>query len=131
MASSSAAKFVARCLVGAAAQETCDSNFRLIMVKALFGLMQEGLVFQRLRSTIRSSLCPGQAGYIRDVADTHLLLHEVTAEFFNSGRPLWSAAGDFAKAFPRTWRETLLEESHTDAGISRGMYALLWMQAYT
>ena len=100
-------------------------NFRMIMVKCLFGLMQEGLFFQRLRSVIRANIRPGQSGYIRDVGDAHLLLHCTTAAFLHSRRTLWSVPGDFAKAFPRTWRARIIQQVATGPAIADGMLSLL------
>ena len=54
---------------------TASESFRLIMIKSQMGLLQEGLLFNRLSSQVRSSITPGQSGYIRDVGHAHLLLH--------------------------------------------------------
>ena len=53
------------------------------------GLFQEGILFGRLKEPIRSYLTPGQSGYVRDVSDAHLLLHELQASVIGSGRCLW------------------------------------------
>ena len=102
-----------------------SESFRLIMIKCAFGLLQEGLVFQRLKSPIRSCISGGQSGYIRDVGDAHLLLHEVTSIFHATLRNLWCVMGDFKKAFPRTWRTHLLSQLMDTARIRDGMLSLV------
>ena len=67
----------------------------------------------------------GHSGYMRDVADTHLLLHEVVAERRELGCSLWVCFGDLEKAFPKTWRAVMLKNLEQDAGMCDGMYGLL------
>ena len=100
-------------------------SFRLIMVKSQLGLLQEGVLFIRLRDIVRIKITPGQSGYLRDVADAHLLLHELSAAAIQDGRPLCAIFGDLQKAFPRTWRQGLLCSLHARAGIRDGCFALL------
>eukprot|EP00959_Pyramimonas_sp_CCMP1952_P156556 3274147-Pyramimonas_sp.AAC.1 len=75
------------------------------MIKAQLGLLQEGVLCNRLRPIVRAAITPGQSGYIRDTGDAHLLLHELVAEAEHHGRPLIALFGDLQKAFPRTWRQ--------------------------
>ena len=105
----------------------CSNNksFRLIMVKCQLGLLQEGIVFARTSVQVRSSITPGQSGYMRDVADAHLLLHELVAERCALLLCLWAYFGDLEKAFPRTWRCSLLQQLHDKAGLRDGMFGLL------
>ena len=100
-------------------------SFRLIMVKAQMGLLQEGIIFRRLRYRVRASITPGQSGYVRDVGDAHLLLHECTAEAIGLNKPLWAVFGDLEQAFPRMWRQCMLRELKLSVGIRDGMLALL------
>ena len=102
-----------------------SSSFRLIMVKAQLGLIQESVVHRRLFGHLQDSVLPGQSGYVRDVGDAHLALHELAAAAAAQGRPLWVIFSDLQKAFPRTWREGLLHRLREQAGVSDGMLALL------
>ena len=87
-----------------------QTSFRLIMVKAQMGLIQEGLLSERLLERIQCSLERGQSGYVRGVQDPHLLLHEILSESRRFRRDVWLLPGDFVKAFPLTWREDLLNQ---------------------
>ena len=89
-------------------------------------LLQEAVIANRLRSTFVSRLIAGQSGYIRGVEDPQLLLHELVSLMRRCGRFLWILMGDFAKAFPRVWREDLLVELYQAVPELRGsMYTLL------
>ena len=50
-----------------------SSSYRLIMIKSQLGLLQEGILFQRISGSIRASSTPGQSGCIRDAGDAHLI----------------------------------------------------------
>ena len=100
-------------------------SYRLIMVRAQLGLLQEGLLFQRLQGPLRDRITQGQSGYIRDVGDAHLLLHELTAAAIQARKTIIAVFGDLQKAFPRTWREGLLLNLHEFGGVRDGAFALL------
>ena len=73
------------------------------------GLLQEGLLSHSCGDTIRGALTRGQSGYIRDVADAHLLLDTILAYRRQRSLPLFMLLGDFVKAFPRViWEDLLL-----------------------
>jgi len=97
-------------------------NFRLIYNKVQMGLLQESLLFSRLKTDVWGALRPGQNGYIRDTADPLLVAHEVIAALLAEGRRGWLLLGDFRKAFPRTWREHLLVLLHQVAGVRDGAF---------
>jgi hypothetical protein len=67
---------------------------------------------------------PGQSGYIRDVGDAHLLLHEITASRRFIGLPTIQIMADVAKAFPRTWRQDFLLSLMKAGGIRDGAWSL-------
>ena len=100
-------------------------SFRLIFVKVQLGLLQEGLVEARLKPTIRTFLHPCQSGYFRGIQDPHLVLHEIYHLAEAAHRAVWLVMGDFKQAFPRVWRELLLQMIHKDIGIGHGMLELL------
>lgn len=100
-------------------------NFRFIFIRPQPSLLQETVVFNRLRSTVWGSLRPGQSGYIRDCADAHLVAHEIIAAAIHEGRCIWAILGDFKKAFPKTWRQALLAFLAHDVGVRDGMLSLL------
>ena len=100
-------------------------SFRLIMVKSQFGLLQESILCQRGKAKVQLSVLPGQSGYVRDVGDAHLLLHELASQAVFQGRALWAVSGDLQKAFPRVWREGLLHRVFTHVGLRDGYFALL------
>eukprot|EP00959_Pyramimonas_sp_CCMP1952_P154404 3230247-Pyramimonas_sp.AAC.1 len=83
-----------RCLCAVPLRKAClpdlCESFRLLMVKTQFGFLQESLPCQRARSLVFLSLLPGQSGYVRDVGDAHLFLHEVGAQAQEQGRALWA-----------------------------------------
>ena len=91
------------------------------MIKSQLGLLQEGLIFGRLVGQIRNSITPGQSGYVRDVGDAHLLLQLIMAESIGLAKPCWVVFGDLQKAFPRTWRQAMLEQLWDKAGVRDGM----------
>lgn len=97
-------------------------SFRLIMVKSQMGLLQEGLLTQRLTLPLRSALTPGQSGYARGVEDPHLLLHELVTESLAAHRCLWHLPADSVKAFPNTLREDLLVRLARNAKASAGAF---------
>ncbi len=101
------------------------TSYRLIMVKSQLGLLQEDLVHARLSSQVKGSITAGQSGYIRDVGDAHLLLHECMAEAIAVHKPIWAVFGDLQKAFPRTWREAMLLELATTARVQDGILSVL------
>ena len=100
-------------------------SFRLIVIKSQFGLLQEDLAFHRLRDCIRERVSQGQSGCIRDVGDAHLLLHEIMAVAVHDRRVVCAIHGDLQKAFPRTWRQSLLHSLSTTGGVQDGALALL------
>lgn len=104
---------------------SCITSFRLLTVRAQMGLLQEGVLASRLRPNINGHLCPGQSGYIRDVEDPMLALHELVAVLTHSGRMLWACLGDFKQAFPRTDRSDLLVLMYNGPLIRQGAFALL------
>ena len=79
----------------------------------------------RLKPIIRSFLHPCQSGYFRGIEDPHLVLHEVYHIAEAVMRAVWLVMGDFMQAFPRLWRELLLQMIHKDIGIGHGMLELL------
>ena len=60
---------------------------------------------------------------MRDKGDAHLLLHETTAGFLDTGRHLWCVMGDFEKAFPKTWRAHLIKQLADLVLVRDGMLA--------
>jgi hypothetical protein len=101
------------------------SSYRLLTVRAQMGLLQEAVLATRIRPTIQQSLCPGQSGYIRDVEDPMLMLHELVSMMILMKRMLWLCMGDFEKAFPRTDRSDLLVLLFNGPRIRDGAFALL------
>ncbi|CAK0815216.1 unnamed protein product [Prorocentrum cordatum] len=102
-----------------------SSSFRLLCIVCQHGLLQEGLLFERLRVPLWRSLLDGQSGHVRDCGDAHLVLHEVVASRSATGLPTWLVHGDFVHAFPRTWRSLLLCLLHDAGGVQAGSLALL------
>ena len=86
--------------------------------------LQEGVVHLRLHSTLRSRVLLGQSGYIRDVADVHLLLHKIVSIRIQLGLCTHQVPGDVAKAFPRACRIDFLLAQCDYAGVGYGMWAL-------
>ena len=101
-----------------------EDSWRLIEVREQLALLQEGVVSQRLRGPLRVSVPPGQSGYVRDVADAHLLLHEVVTIRLRQGLPTFQVPGDVAKAFPRTCWVGFLMAQQDHAGVRGGIWAL-------
>ena len=101
------------------------ASFRLIMVKAQMGLIQEGLLSTRLTPSVRGAISDYQGGYERGVEDAHLLFHELSADAMASLRCLWVLLGDFKGAFPRTRRADLQSILLTEVGLHGGAFALL------
>ena len=101
------------------------ASYRLLCVMGQMGLLQEGLLFRRLKSPIRASLGMGQSGYARDAGDTHLVMHELVASYRYAARPLWIVHGDFVHAFPRSWRALLMDLLHAQGGVRGGALSLL------
>ena len=81
------------------------TNYKLIMVRSQIGLLQEALVFEKLRDKIKAMVTPRQSGYSRDGQDAHFLLHELMAEACGSCKTLWVVFGEMKEAFPRIWRQ--------------------------
>ena len=102
-----------------------QASWRFIFVKCQQGLMQEGLLTQRLLSDVRADLVKGQSGYWRGVDAPHLLLHEICACSLNLSLCLWLVFGDFVKAFPKTWRDALLCLLHDGPFVKAGCLAEL------
>ena len=102
-----------------------STSFRLIMIEAQLGLLQEGILFNSVVGKIRSTVTPGQSGHSRDVGDAHLLLDTLVAEAKGLRKPLWAFFGDLEKAFPRTWRQAVLQQLCDGAHIKDGNLALL------
>ena len=89
------------------------------------GLLQEGLVAVTLKPVIADFIHKCQSGYIRGIQDPHLVLHELCSLAGAIHRAVWLTMGDFRKAFPRVWRELLLQLLHKEVGIGGGMFELL------
>ena len=100
-------------------------NYRLIMIKQQMGLLQETLLSQRLEPKVRSALTSGQSGYVRDVEDPIVLLHEICALRLAINLPTWTLMGDFKKAFPKVWREDLLVKMGIHGLVKDCAFALL------
>ena len=75
-------------------------SWRQLEVGTQFGLLQECIVFGRTRAVVRAYLSPYQSGYVRDVADAHLVLHEFLAEVVHSGRCAWGFFGRPLEGLP-------------------------------
>ena len=104
-------------------QASIDS-YRLIMVRSQLGLLQEGIVTNRIAQHVRASLTEGQSGFVRGCEDPQLLLHEIMADALSLGLCLWMLMGDFQKAFPKTWRHDLLSIIGA-RDVDGGMFACL------
>jgi hypothetical protein len=91
-----------------------QDNFRLLLIKAQQGLLQEHILFSRGRDGLWDSLQPEQSGYRYSTDNPHLVAHELLADRQAQGLPTTLLPADMKKAFPRTWREALLDEASTD-----------------
>ena len=89
------------------------------------GLLQEGILSCRVTASLRADLRGCQSGYIRDVQDPHLLLHEVVSMRRQRNMPTWLVMADYVKAFPRTWRDDLLVILAEGPQLQDGAFALL------
>ena len=92
-----------------AGAESNIDNWRFLFVRSQMGLLQEGVLAQRLRPEVWKTLHPCQSGYQPGVGDARLVLNELVASYLSAGRCLFIIMGDFKKAFRRTWRKDLLE----------------------
>ena len=101
------------------------SAFRLIFVKSQMGLLQEGLIALRLKPIISAFLRPCQSGYLKGIDDPHLVMFELSSVALKQMRTLWVILGDFRQAFPRVWRDLLLDLAYSGPGIQDGMFELL------
>ena len=63
-------------------------SWRLLGVMQQHGLLQEAILFFRLKGQVRSRLKLGQLGYMRDVGDAHMAANELPTAYKNAGRPL-------------------------------------------
>ena len=86
-----------------------QANFRKLANKNQMGLLQEGLLFRRSRRAVWGSLQPEQSGYMSSTDDPIIIAHETIADRTGRGLPTAQLLGDLVQAFPRTWREALLE----------------------
>ena len=100
-------------------------NFRRLWIRVQMGLLQEAVLAARIKPSICRALVAGQSGYVRDVADPHLILHELMATALQLGRPIFLVLGDFQQAFPNTWREVLLMLLQQNVHVDGGAYLLL------
>ena len=100
-------------------------SWRLIEVETQMGLLQELLIFNRAVHCVRAYLSSFQSGYIRDVGDAHLVLHEVLSAVISDDRCAWGFMGDLWKAFPHTWRQSLVKLLHDGPQIRGGCLALI------
>ena len=102
-----------------------QGSYRLIMVKAQLGLLQESVLTGRIAAPLQSSLTPGQSGYIRGCEDPQLVLHEIVATCISENRSIWVVFGDFRKAYPNTWRNLLLTKVAANVQLPPGEMTLL------
>ena len=100
-------------------------NWRQLEICSQFGLLQESIVVERVKPTVRPYVLQCQSGYVRDVADAHLLGHEFIAAALGQGRPLWCVPADVWKAFPRMWREDFMDLLMTGPRVRDGAAALI------
>ena len=100
-------------------------SWRLLEVPVQMGLLQETVLANRVRPRMLQHLYPGQSGFLRDVSDPQLVLHEVLAVVRESLRSAWLAPSDLWKAFPHTWRDGLLLLIHEGPRLRDGVFALL------
>ena len=100
-------------------------NWRFLEVRSQMGLLQEAVLINRIKPCLLQNLEPGQSGYVRDVSDAQLLLHDLTAARRASGLPILTVMGDLARAFPRTWRDDFLTQVCCQAGVNGGGRGLL------
>ena len=104
--------------------------FRRIWVRSQMGLLQEGLFSLSCKAQIVGSLTRGQSGYIRDVADAHLLLDGILSYRRQFKLPLYMLLGDFVKAFPRVLRDDLFLLLNRQTGM-RGDHFLLLVDIFS
>ena len=100
-------------------------SFRLIFVKVQLGLLQEALLAARVKPTLFEFLHPCQSGYCKAVDVPHLVLHELCSMARQQNRVIWLVMGDFKKAFPRVWRELLLDLLGSGPRLHNGIFELL------
>ncbi|CAE7247873.1 unnamed protein product [Symbiodinium sp. CCMP2592] len=100
-------------------------NWRFLEVRSQMGLLQEAVLINRIKPCLLRGIEPGQSGYVRDVSDAQLVLHELTAARRASGLPILTIMGDLARAFPRTWRDDFLTQICLQAGLDGGGRGLL------
>eukprot|EP00439_Symbiodinium_sp_Y106_P079698 s436_g18.t1 len=100
-------------------------NWRFLEVRPQMGLLQEAVLINRIKPCCLQGIEPGQSGYVGDVSDAQLLLHELTAARRASGLPILTVMGDLARAFPRTWRDDFLTQVCFQAGLDGGGRGLL------
>ena len=100
-------------------------NWRLLFVRAQMGLLQEGILSDRLVGTVWGALSDVQSGYMRGVEDPLLVLYEVAAAMRAAGRCLFLLFGDFHEAFPRVWRQDLFHLLAHGPQVSGGCLHLL------
>ena len=101
------------------------NSFRLLSVRVQMGLLQEAVLAARIKPQVRACLTTGQSGYVRDVEDPLLALHELLVAQSSLGRSLWICFADFVKAFPRTDRSDLLTLLYSRTRIRGGAWSLL------
>ena len=100
-------------------------NWRQVEICLQLGLLQECLVVARFAEDVRNYILPCQSGYVRDVSDAHLVIHELCAEARGQHRALWCVPADVWKAFPRTWRQDFIDILRTGPGVDGGTLALV------
>ena len=71
------------------------------------GLLQEGILTNRIAEAVRGRLSPAQSGYTRGCEDPQLLMHELCAWSLAQLLCMWCLLRDFEKAFPKVWRDDL------------------------
>ena len=111
------------CFALKAGLEASMDNWRLLSVHARMGLLQEGVLANRLRPSVLQEACASEwvSPYQRGVGDAWLVLFELSSAYRAAGRCLFLIMEDFVKAFPSVWREDLL-------GI-KGRFAFVWEYA--
>ena len=102
-----------------------ETSYRFITIMQQHGLLQEHILAARVIDQMRASISMYQSGYMSDVSDPKLCLHELAAQYKAANRVLLAILGDLIKAFPRAWRDLLLERIHTVGGFRDGMMALI------
>jgi hypothetical protein len=100
-------------------------SYRRIWIRSQMGLLQEGTFSLMCKPDIVAALTRGQSGYVRDVADAHLLLDAILSFRKQHNLPLFMLPGDFVKAFPRVLREDLLLLLNRQAKLRGGCFLLM------